>query len=81
MMRWLRKFLYSDDEIVRVAAGLSEPEARMWQELLANNGVHAMVKSMNQLSLHQIGSLGSDFDVLVKQSDVERANDILTPRS
>lgn len=79
-MRWLRRFLYSDDPLVKVAAGMSEPEARMLHELLANNGIKALVKNMNFLSAtYQAGSLPFDFDMWVKRSDLERAREILEP--
>lgn len=80
-MRWLRDFFYDKDPIVKVAAGLSEPEALMYRELLENNGVAAMVKNMNALSVtREFGSMPGDFDILVKQSDLERAREVLRPR-
>lgn len=80
-MRWLRNFFYDKDPIVKVAAGLSEPEALMYRELLENNGVAAMAKNMNFLSVtREFGSMPGDFDILVKQSDFERAQEVLRPR-
>ena len=46
MMDWLRRFFYSDDPEVKVAAALSELEAKMWQEMLANNQIPAAVKNI-----------------------------------
>jgi hypothetical protein len=80
-MRWLRDFFYDKDPIVKVAAGLSEPEALMYRELLENNGVAAMAKNMNALSVtREFGSMPGDFDILVKQSDLERAREVLRAR-
>jgi hypothetical protein len=80
-MRWLRDFFYDKDPIVKVAAGLSEPEALMYRELLENNGVAAMVKNMNVLSVtREFGSMPGDFDILVKQSDLGRAREVLRAR-
>ena len=78
-MRWLRRFFYSDDPIVRLATGLLEPEAEMWQELLAKNGIRAMVRNMDVLSVAYGASPSNNFDMWVKQSDLERAREILAP--
>ncbi len=79
MMRWLRKFLYSDDPMVRVAAALGEPEAEMWRELLSNNGVPAATKNTDSLSVAYGASPGNSFDLFVKQSDLELAREVLAP--
>ena len=77
-MRWLRRFFYSDDPEVKVAGGLSATEAKMWQELLADNGIPALTKNMNFLTATYQFDLGAnDFDMWVKQSDLNRAREIL----
>ena len=78
-MGWLRRFLYSDDPEVKLASGLSELEAKMWQELLAKNGIHTLAKSANFLSAYQVAPMPNDYDIWVKQSDLERAREILEP--
>ncbi len=81
-MRWLRKFFYSDDEVVMLVAALTEPEAEMRRELLDNEGIVAMVKNKSGLSyMWGSGALPFDrnFDLFVKQSDLERAEEILGP--
>jgi hypothetical protein len=79
-MRWLRGMFQEQDPLVRVVAGVSEPEALMWRELLENNGIPAMVKNMNFLSVaREIGSMPWDCDLYVKQSDLERAQEVLAP--
>jgi len=79
-MRWLRGFFGERDPLVAVAAAISEPEALMWRELLENNGVPAMVKNVNPLSVTQaFPTPFSDYDLYVKQSDLERAEEILAP--
>ncbi|MGB2694122.1 MAG: hypothetical protein WBD55_02915 [Dehalococcoidia bacterium] len=78
----LRRFFYSDDPILKVAAGLSEPEAEMWRELLQNNGVQAMTKNMGGGLAYNWGratTFANDYDIFVKRSDVGRARDLLTP--
>jgi hypothetical protein len=80
-MRWLRRFLSSGDPIVKLAAALSEAEAQMSRDILEDNGIPAMVKNMNFLTVtHEAGSFGNDHDLFVKQSDLERARELLSPQ-
>ena len=77
-MRWLRKFFYSEDPVVKVRAALSESEALLLREVLEDSGVPVMSKNMNVLTVtHEAGSFGSDYDLFVKQSDLARAEEIL----
>ena len=80
MFKWLRKFFYSDDELIKLADGVSEPEAEMARELLVSNGVPAMVRNMDVLSVEggrMAMPAANNFALYVKQSDVQRAIDIL----
>ncbi|MCH7812132.1 MAG: DUF2007 domain-containing protein [Chloroflexi bacterium] len=78
MMRWLKRYLESDDPIVKVVGAISEQEAGMWRELLENNGIPAMSKNMSGLSVTgHVGPMAIDFDLFVKRSDLERAREIL----
>lgn len=80
MLGRLRRFFESPDPIVKVAAGMSEPEAHMYRELLEGNGVPAMAKNMNVLSVtYEAGSLSSDVDLWVRRSDFARARELLEP--
>lgn len=79
MMRWLRSFFYSDDPIVKIAAGLSQPIAEMLRELLKNEAIPAFNKNMRFLSVTYGWSTGNEFDIWVRQSDLERAQGILEP--
>ena len=79
-MRWLHKFLYSDDPTVKIAAGLSEPQAKMLRELLENDAIPVLIKNMNFLSAtYTTGSWSNDYDMWVKRSDLERAREVLEP--
>ena len=79
-MRWLRRFFYSDDPIVKLVGALPEPEAEMWRELLANSDIMAMVKYAGALGGYGYRGVGTrDFEMFVKQSDVARAREILAP--
>lgn len=78
-MRWLKGFFASDDPIVRIVGALSEPEAQMHRERLERAGVPAMVKDVvgGSSSFEAVPPLG--FALFVKQSDVERAAEVLGP--
>ena len=77
MMRWWRKFFYDEDPMVRVAAGLLEPEAEMWRELLQNEGIHSF-KKMDTVAVADMAA-GTNVAIFVKQSDAERARGVLAP--
>jgi hypothetical protein len=82
MTSWLRRFLHSDNPEVRVAAGLIEPEAHMWRELLVNNGIPAYVKNVGGGALYEVWRPTTgrpDFDLIVRRTDLERAREILEP--
>ncbi len=81
MMRWLRKFFSgSDDPIVKAAGALSDPEAEMWREVLEQSGIVVMVKYVGALGGQGFRPPGTkDFELFVKQSDLERAREILAP--
>lgn len=76
-MRWLRRFLYSDDEIVRVATGLLEPEAEMWRDVLEREGVRAFTKTLDPLAVSEGRGTGTNVAIFVRQSELERAEQIL----
>ncbi len=78
-MRWLKRFLATDDPIVKLVAALTEPEAQMRQELLENESVPAMVKNVGALQSHLQQPFSQDFDLFVKRSDAERAAEVLGP--
>ncbi len=77
MFAWLRRFFYSDDPDVKLAAGMSEPEAMMMAELLENNGIMSFSKNTQWIGVAYGMSLPNAFDVWVRQSDLERAQQVL----
>jgi hypothetical protein len=82
VFKWLHKFFYSDDEIIKLADGVSETEAELARELLVNNGVPAMIRNMDFLSVdggRMAMPAANNFALYVKQSDVQSAIDILGP--
>ncbi len=78
-MRWLKQFLSSDDPIIKLVGALGEPEAQMRRELLERSGVPAMVKNMAGDSSAYGAASPYGFDLFVKRSDSERAEEILGP--
>ncbi len=78
-MQWLKRFLTSDDPIVKLVGTLSEPEAQMRRELLEQRGVPAMVKNMVGDSSAYGAASPFGFDLFVKRSDSELAEEILGP--
>ncbi len=78
MFKWLHRFFYSNDEIVRVAAGLLEPEAEMWLEILANEGIPSF-KKLDVVAAADGLATGTNTAIFVKQSDLERAREVLAP--
>jgi hypothetical protein len=80
LLRRLHKFFYSDDEIVKLADGLNEFDAGSYEELLRNNGIVAMRKNMEAVyDRYWRPMLFDNFALYVKQSDVDRAIEVLGP--
>lgn len=81
MIDWLRRFLYSEDEIVLAARGMLEPEAELWRDMLADEGIPAHTKVMDAVALSDGHATGTDCALYVKQSDLTRARELLAARS
>jgi len=82
VLGWLRRFFYSDDPIVRVRAALLEPEAESFRVLLENNNVPAMIKNVGSGADYRLGRatlFSPDYDLFVRRSDLERAEEVLPP--
>ena len=62
-----------------VLATISEDLMRDVQRLLANSGIPAATKNTDSLSVAYGASPGNSFDLFVKQSDLERAREVLAP--
>ena len=80
--RRLRSFFYSDDPDVKIADGLSEFDAGICEELLANNGIIAMKKNMEAVYDRYWRPMlpsANHFALWVKQRDLPRAREILEP--
>ncbi len=80
LLRWLRRFFYSDDPVVKLIGALTEPELELRRGLLTEEGIVTMMKNRSFLS-HMWGSAALPFenshDLYVKQSDLTRAEAIL----
>ena len=77
-MDWLRRFFHSDNPVVKLVGALTEPEAEMYRELLADNGIVGMVKNTGAFTYLQL-PMENSFDLLIRQSDLERATEVLMP--
>jgi Putative prokaryotic signal transducing protein len=77
MLRRLRNLFAVQDPLVSIVAGLSEPEAEMWRELLENNGIPAMVKNRSALGVIYHVPVTPDCDLVVKASDQAAAREVL----
>jgi hypothetical protein len=79
VLKWLRSFFYSDDPDVKLAEGMSEYDAAQYREILANNGIMSMAKNVNALygNYGGIATLGNDYTLWVRESDVEAACQVL----
>jgi hypothetical protein len=78
LVRSIRHFFYSDDEVVKLADGLSEFDAGSYEELLRNSGVVAMKKHMDAAyDRYWRPMLFNNFALFVKRSDVDRSIEIL----
>jgi Putative prokaryotic signal transducing protein len=74
----------TEDEPVLLASARNEPEARMWAGILEDQGIRCMVKTYSSEmfrgvypSAYPIQPSTLQFDVLVLESDLERAREIL----
>lgn len=79
MVNWLKSmFGFTDDpdRPVQVGQQMSEPEARMWADVLLGEGIGAGVK--NEGLPPYTSSMSSDYTVWVKPDDVERAVEIIS---
>ena len=77
---WLHKFFYSDDEIVKLADGLSEFDAGIYEEMLSRAGIVSMKKNMEAVYdryARPILFSANNFALYVKQSDLDRSIDTL----
>ena len=80
MMRWLHRFFYSDDPIVKVAGGFSEFDAGICEELLNKGGILCMKKNMDALSGRYWRPMlpsANNFTLWVKRSDLNGARKLL----
>jgi hypothetical protein len=78
-MRWLREFLApnrGENRLVRIADLMSEPEAKMWQEALRQEGIPSIVKSLTGGA--EPGYSLNDFSLWTSSQDVERASALVT---
>lgn len=70
--------LPSPDALVLLTRVSGEPEALMLQELLRNEGIHALARNASLLaSPHIVGGLSTGWELLVLRRDLRRATELL----
>lgn len=82
MFKWLHKFFYSDDEIVKLVDGLSELESEQCADALREDGIIAMRKDMSALAAYRrVWPIvqPDSYALFVKHSEVDRAVSVLSP--
>jgi hypothetical protein len=82
VFQWLHKFFYSDDEIVKLADGLSELESEQCADALRGDGIIAMRKDMSALAAYRrVWPIvqPDSYALFVKHSEVDRAVRVLSP--
>jgi hypothetical protein len=51
----------------------------MWREILANEGVRSFTKALDALARSEGRATGMNVAIFVRQSDLERAKEVLEP--
>ena len=78
MIRCLLEFVRGEGRLVKLAGGLNEPEAEMYRELLAKEGIQIVVKNRSGLAHYRI-SLDNTFELSVSSSQASDAAKLLEP--
>ena len=76
MIRCLLEFVRGDGRLVRLVGGLNEPEAEMYRELLAKEGIQVVVKNRSGLAHYRI-SLDNTFELSVSSRQANEALKLL----
>lgn len=74
-----RKNKGHEDPLVRVAVAPNEPLAKMWAEVLENEGIHSVVKSRSLRASMYVPSLLAACEIHVLASQAESAKEALAP--
>ncbi len=68
----------SEEPLVRVATAPNELLAKMWAEILENEGIHSVLKSNDLAATMFIPHIATQCEIYVLASKAEEAKEILT---
>ena len=68
-----------DEPLVHIATAPNEPIAKVWAEILENNGIHYLLKSEDLGAAMYIPSIFCNCRIHVLASQAEKAKEILAP--
>ena len=67
------------NKLVPIATAPNEPLARMWAEILENEGVRSLVKGQDLTAAMYLPPLGSQCEIYCLASQAEKAKQVLAP--
>jgi len=67
------------EPLVRVAVAPNEVVAGIWKDVLQENGINCLLKSINLVTSMYTSPITLQFEVLVLASEAKKAGEILAP--
>jgi hypothetical protein len=67
------------EPLVRIATAPNEMVASLWKDVLAENDIKCLMKSINLVASMYTSPITLQYEILVLASDAEKAREILTP--
>ena len=67
------------EPLVHITTAPNEIVANLWKAVLAENGIHCLLKSINLVASLYTSPITLQYEILVLSSDAEKAREILTP--
>jgi hypothetical protein len=67
------------EPLVYIARAQNEVVASLWKEVLEDNGIHPLLKSINLVTSLYVSPANIQYEIHVLESDADKAREILTP--
>ena len=67
------------ERLVRIATAPNEIVADLWKDVLAENDIKCLLKSINLVASMYTSPITLQYEILVLASDAQKAKEILTP--
>ncbi len=67
------------EPLVKIATAPNEIVANLWKDVLAENGIKCLLRSVNLVASMYTSPITLQYEVLVLSSEAKKATDILTP--